>query len=74
MEEVKCPHIEDLQKITPEQAAQYIRFVASLREYQRLYFSTRHPQVLEISKRKEKELDALNAKLLNPYLKLFFEL
>lgn len=71
MEEVKCPHIEDLQKITPEQAAEYIRFVATMRHNQRRYFSTRNPQVLELSKRMEKELDALNDHLLYPTLKLF---
>lgn len=71
MEDVKCPQIEDLQKITPEQAAQYIRFVATMRHNQRRYFSTRNPQVLELSKRMEKELDAFNERLLNPTLKLF---
>ncbi len=71
MEDVKCPQIEDLQKITPEQAAQHIRFVATMRHNQRRYFSTRNPQVLELSKRMERELDALNDQLLNPTLKLF---
>ena len=71
MEDVKCPQIEDLQKITPEQAGQYIRFVATMRHNQRRYFSTRNPQVLELSKRMERELDALNDQLLNPTLKLF---
>lgn len=71
MEDVKCPQIEDLQKITPEQAAQYIRFVATMRHNQRRYFSTRNPQVLELSKRMERELDALNESLLHPTLTLF---
>ena len=71
MEDVKCPQIEDLQKITPEQAAKYIRFVATMRHNQRRYFSTRNPQVLELSKRMERDLDALNERLLNPTLKLF---
>lgn len=71
MEEVKLPKIEDLKKITPEQAAEYIRFVATMRHNQRRYFSTRNPQVLELSKRMEKDLDALNDQLLNPTLKLF---
>lgn len=71
MEDVKCPQIEDLQKITPEQAAQYIRFVATMRHNQRRYFSTRNPKVLELSKRMEMELDTLNNNLLNPALKLF---
>lgn len=71
MEEVKLPKIEDLKKITPEQAAQYIRFVATMRHNQRRYFATRNPQVLELSKRMERDLDALNDQLLNPTLKLF---
>lgn len=71
MEEVKLPKIEDLKKITPEQAAEYIRFVATMRHNQRRYFATRNPQVLELSKRMEKDLDALNDHLLNPTLKLF---
>lgn len=71
MEEIKLPKIEDLKKITPEQAVQYIRFVATMRHNQRRYFATRNPQVLELSKRMEKDLDALNDQLLNPTLKLF---
>lgn len=31
METPKCPQIENLQEITPEQAAEYIRFVATMR-------------------------------------------
>ena len=71
MEEVKLPQIEDLKKITPEQAVEYIRFVATMRHNQRRYFATRNPQVLELSKRMERELDALNDQLLNPTLKSF---
>lgn len=71
MEEIKLPKIEDLKKITPEQAVQYIRFVATMRHNQRRYFATRNPQVLELSKRMERDLDALNDQLLNPSLKLF---
>lgn len=71
MEEVKLPKIEDLKKITPEQAVQYIRYVATMRHNQRRYFATRNPQVLELSKRMEKDLDALNDQLLNPILRLF---
>jgi hypothetical protein len=71
MEDVKLPKIEDLKKITPEQAAEYIRFVATMRHNQRRYFATRNPQVLDLSKRMEKDLDALNDQLLNPTLKLF---
>lgn len=71
MEEIKLPKIEDLKKITPEQAAEYIRFVATMRHNQRRYFATRNPQVLELSKRMERDLDSLNDQLLNPILRVF---
>lgn len=67
----KCPQIGNLAKITPEQAAEYVRFVAHVRYMQRRYFAYRKPDILEESKRLEKELDALNAELLDPQLKLF---
>lgn len=34
MEDVKCPQIENLQEITPEQAAEYIKYVATMRHNQ----------------------------------------
>ena len=71
METPKCPQIENLQKITPEQAEQYVRFVAHVRHTQRRFFTFRKPEILEESKRMEKELDALNARLLDPTPKLF---
>jgi len=71
METPKCPQIQNLQEITPEQAAEYIRFVAHLRHTQRRFFSFRKPELLEESRRLEKELDALNASLLDPTPKLF---
>ena len=71
MEDVKCPQIENLQEITPEQAAEYVRFVAHVRHTQRRYFTFRKPEILDESRRLEKELDALNAHLLNPTPKLF---
>lgn len=71
MDELKAPQIENLQEITPEQAAEYVKFVATMRHNQRRYFATRNPGVLELSKRMEKELDALNARLLDPQPKLF---
>ena len=71
MEAVKVPQIENLQKITPEQAEQYVRFVAALRHQQRRFFAFRKPDALEASKRMEKELDALNEHLLDPTPKLF---
>lgn len=71
MEEPKCPQIENLQKITPEQAAEYVRFVATLRHNQNRWFKLRNFDALEISRRMESELDALNAHLLDPTPRLF---
>lgn len=68
---LKCPQIENLAEITPEQAAEYVRFVAHVRHTQRRYFTFRKPEILEESKRLEKELDALNAHLFGPTPKLF---
>lgn len=67
----KCPQIENLEKITPEQAVEYVRFVAHVRHTQRRFFMFRKPEILEESRRLEKELDALNAHLLDPTPKLF---
>ena len=71
METPKCPQIENLQEITPEQAAEYVRYVALLRHQQRRFFKLRNPEILESCKRLEKDLDALNASLLDPTPKLF---
>jgi len=71
MDEFKAPQIENLQKITSEQAAEYVRFVAQLRHQQRRYFMFRKPEILESCKQMEKELDVLNAHLLDPIPKLF---
>ena len=71
MDELKAPKIENLQEITPEQAAEYVRLVVTMRHNQRRYFATRNTDVLELSKRMEKELDELNAHLLDPQPKLF---
>lgn len=67
----KAPQIENLKKITPEQAAEYVRFVAHVRHTQRRFFTFLKPEILEESRRLEKELDALNAHLLDPTPKLF---
>lgn len=67
----KCPQIENLDKITPEQAAEYVRFVATLRHNQNRWFKLRNFDALEISRRMESELDALNAHLLDPTPRLF---
>ena len=40
MESLNAPKIEDLGKITPEQAAEYVKYVATLRQNQRRYFTT----------------------------------
>lgn len=71
METLNAPKIEDLSKITPAQAAEYVRYVAELRHQQRRYFATRKPDALEASKQMEKELDRLNAHLLDPIPRLF---
>lgn len=71
METPKCPQIQNLEKITPEQAVEYVRFVAHVRHTQRRFFTFRKPEILEESKRLEKELDTLNARLLDPQPKLF---
>lgn len=71
METPKCPQIQNLQEITPEQAAEYVRFVAHLRHTQRRFFAFRKPELLEASRRLENELDQLNALLLDPTPKLF---
>lgn len=71
MDDVQCPQIENLQEITPEQAVEYIKFVATIRHNQRRYFALRKPEILDTCKRMEKELDALNARLLDPTPRLF---
>ena len=71
MEELKCPQIENLQEITPEQAAEYIRFVATLRHNQNRWFKLRNFDALRIAQEMEKELDTLNSYLLDPTPKLF---
>lgn len=72
MEELKCPQIENLQKITPEQAAEYVRFVATMRHNQNRWFRLRNIDALHIAQQMEKELDALNAHLLDPTPRLFW--
>ena len=72
MEELKCPQIENLQKITPEQAAEYVRFVATMRHNQNRWFNLHNHDALNTAKKMEKELDALNAHLLDPTPRLFW--
>lgn len=71
MEDVKAPQIENFDKITPESFKEYVQFVATLRHNQRRWFALRNFDALEISKQMEKELDRLNAELLDPQPKLF---
>lgn len=71
METPKCPQIQNLDKITPEQAREYVEFVALVRHTQRRFFAFRKPELLEASRRLENELDQLNALLLDPTPKLF---
>lgn len=71
METLKVPQIENLTKITPEQAADYVRFVAELRLQQRRFFTYRKPEILKECKRMEFELDTLNSYLLDPVARLF---
>ena len=72
MIDVKLPQIENLQEITPEQAAEYVRYVATLRHNQNRWFKLRAFDALDISREMEKELDALNANLLDPTPRLFW--
>lgn len=71
MDELKAPEIKNLQEITPELFEQYVSFVATLRHNQNRWFRLRKMDALEISRRMEKELDDLNARLLDKTPKLF---
>ena len=71
MDDVKCPQIENLQKITPEQAAEYVRFVATMRHNQNRWFNLHNYNALNTARQMEKQLDALNAHLLDPTPRLF---
>ena len=71
METPKCPQIQSLEKITPEQVREYVEFVSHVRHTQRRFFTFRKPELLAESRQLEKELDALNASLLDPTPKLF---
>ena len=68
---MELPKIINLQSITPEQAAEYVRYVATLRHNQNRWFRFKDPSALTISKQMEKDLDALNNRLLNPVPSLF---
>ena len=71
MQEIKLPQIENLQEITPEQAAEYVRYVATMRHNQNRWFNLHNHDALNTAKKMEKELDALNAHLLDPTPRLF---
>lgn len=64
-------NIQSFEKMTRAEAIEYIKFVAELRHTQKRYFATRYADALEKAKRMEKELDELNARLLNPDRTLF---
>lgn len=67
----KLPDIKNLQNISSEQAAEYIRYVAVLRHNQNRWFRNKNVDALNISRQMEKELDQLNGRLLNPVPSLF---
>lgn len=71
MDGLKAPEIKNLQEITPDLFKQYVSFVATLRHNQNRWFRLRKTDALEISRRMEKELDDLNARLLDKTPKLF---
>lgn len=71
MDELKSPEIKNLQEITPDLFEQYVSFVATLRHNQNRWFRLRKTDALEISRCMEKELDNLNARLLDKTPKLF---
>ena len=71
MDGLKAPEIKNLQEITPELFEQYVSFVSTLRHNQNRWFRLRKTDALEISRRMEKELDDLNARLLDKMPKLF---
>lgn len=71
MNEFEAPQIKNLQEITPELFEQYVSFVSTLRHNQNRWFRLRKIDALETSRRMEKELDDLNARLLDKTPKLF---
>lgn len=68
---MELPNITKIDEITPEQAVQYIKFVAQLRHNQKRWFTSHKQDALTISKKMEGELDKLNGRLLNPVPSLF---
>ncbi len=71
MNEFEAPQIKNLQEITPELFELYVSFVSTLRHNQNRWFRLRKIDALETSRRMEKELDDLNARLLDKTPKLF---
>lgn len=68
---MEIPKITKIDAITPEQAAEYVRFVAEMRHNQRRWFKFKEPSALNLSKQMEKELDELNGRSLDPVPSLF---
>lgn len=71
MDEIKVPQIGNLQEITPETFEKYVTFVATMRHNQNRWFRLRKVDALDISRQMERELDELNAHLLDKTPKLF---
>ena len=71
METTNLPKIENLDKITPEQAREYVEYVAQMRHQQNRWFKLRNMDALIVAQEMEKRLDELNASLLDPTPKLF---
>lgn len=65
------PQISTIAEFTPETTKQYMEFVSTMRHNQKRWFSSHKPDALEISRQMEKDLDAFNARLLNPVPSLF---
>ncbi len=71
MIDVELPQIENLKEITPEQVVEYVKYVAIMRHNQRRWFNLKKYDSLETARKMEKELDALNAHLLDLTPRLF---
>lgn len=70
-QDFKAPVIESLKTITPEQMAEYIRYVELMRHNQRRWYKTHNPEALRTSMKLEQQIDELNQRLLHPLPTLF---
>lgn len=71
MEIPNVPKIENLQEITPEKMREYVSYVATMRMYQNKWFNAHDVGALNVARSMERELDKLNAYLLDPAPRLF---